>query len=159
MHTSAPLSCKASPIRSSSVATTTCAAPASRARCTARAINGCPPRSRSGLPGKRVEAWRAGMATMNGGVPAAMGTSEKALSDTGQCETAGIGLVDETGKRRRHIGAITDVYRTTGHQPRRRHAHGDAMIAVAVDDAATERPADDACTIGRFVDRDAQRAQ
>ena len=63
MQTATSSGARASAMRASSVATTTSLAPASRARLTTCTIIGSPAMSRSGLPGKRVDAWRAGMAT------------------------------------------------------------------------------------------------
>ena len=65
--TCTPRPCRASAMRWSSVATQTSRAPAASARrATCRTI-GSPPIGSNGLPGKRVEAWRAGMATTNSG--------------------------------------------------------------------------------------------
>src|SRR5690606_23938871 len=65
MTTSAPKPRATSAIRSLSVATSTRAAPLSSARWCTCWIIGCPSKSASGLPGKRVEPSRAGMMTVN----------------------------------------------------------------------------------------------
>src|SRR5581483_8892934 len=70
MHTSTPCAATASRMRTSSVATITSRAPASRARCATRTTIGLPAMSTSGLPGKRLEAYRAGMSATNGGTAA-----------------------------------------------------------------------------------------
>src|SRR5439155_21808623 len=59
--------CAAAPstIRRSSVATTTRSAPLASARSATRTTIGFPAMSASGLPGKRVDAQRAGMRTVN----------------------------------------------------------------------------------------------
>jgi hypothetical protein len=48
-------------MRSSSVATVTPSAPLARARSQTRTTMGLPAMSSSGLPGRRMEAYRAGM--------------------------------------------------------------------------------------------------
>src|SRR5450631_99193 len=65
MTASMPCAITASRMRSSSVATTTLLAPPARARSATRTTMGLPPMSESGLPGSLVEAYRAGMRTVN----------------------------------------------------------------------------------------------
>ena len=55
-------------MRASSVATTTSDAPAASARRATCTIIGTPAIGASGLPGSRVDAMRAGIATMNAGL-------------------------------------------------------------------------------------------
>ena len=64
MHTSTPCAMQAAAMSSWSVATMIRAAPDSAARSATRTTIGLPPRSASGLLGRRVEARRAGMMTM-----------------------------------------------------------------------------------------------
>lgn len=64
--TSQPWARAASRTRASSVAMTTRVAPEAAACSATRTTMGLPPKSISGLPGRRAEAKRAGMMTMNG---------------------------------------------------------------------------------------------
>ena len=67
MHTGMPCAATAARMRSSSVATATWVAPASRARSATRTTIGLPAMSASGLPGNRLEAKRAGISATNAG--------------------------------------------------------------------------------------------
>ena len=64
MIASWPCARTAAAMRSSSVATWTAAAPLFAARSQTRTTMGLPPISASGLPGKRVDAYLAGMMTI-----------------------------------------------------------------------------------------------
>src|SRR4051812_35637041 len=151
--------------RSSSVATTTWAAPACPARAATRRIIDSPSIFSSGLPGRRVEPKRAGTTTTNGGIFSAMTTSVTGRQSVApsrhgshvsacafQLESHAVGEFHKTGKRGGDVGAIADGDRRRRHEPGDGEAHGDTVIAMAVDRATAYRAALDHRAIGQFVD-------